>query len=129
LRGKRLNSCSSVKDPSGNILSYENEILSRRRKYFEDLFNPVKATNDDTHEPICFGEEEVFTAMEVVAAIDRLKSGNGTGENEIRPKMLKALNRVRILWLNCVCHVAWKSGKTPKEWQTGVIIPIFKKGN
>jgi len=25
--------------------------------------------------------------------------------------------------------VAWKFGKTPKEWQTGVIIPIFKKGD
>jgi len=43
------NSYSSIKDPSVNILSDENEILSRWREYF-DFLNPVKATNDDTYE-------------------------------------------------------------------------------
>jgi len=56
----------------GNILSDENEILSRWREYYEGLLNPVKATNDDTHEPICLEEEEFFTAREVAAAIGRL---------------------------------------------------------
>jgi len=83
----------------------------------------------DTYEPICFGEEEVFKAREIAAAIGRLKSRKSAGEDEIRPEMLKALNSERILWLTRVCQVAWKFGKTPKEWQTGVIIPIFKKGD
>ena len=26
-----------------------------------------------------------------------------------------------------MCQVVWKLGKTPRDWQTGVIIPIFKK--
>ena len=43
--------------------------------------------------------------------------------------MLKALNWEGVQWLTRVCQVAWKTGKTPKEWQTGVIIPIFKKGD
>ena len=38
--------------------------------------------------------------------------------------MLKALTGEGILWLTRVCHVAWKFGKTPRDWQTGVIIPI-----
>ena len=41
--------------------------------------------------------------------------------------MLKALTGKGTLWLTRVCQVAWKFGKTPKDWQTGVIIPIFKK--
>ena len=28
-----------------------------------------------------------------------------------------------------MCQAAWKLGKTPRDWQTGVIIPIFKKGD
>ena len=28
-----------------------------------------------------------------------------------------------------MCQVTWKLGKTPKDWQTGVIIPIFKIGD
>ena len=43
--------------------------------------------------------------------------------------MLKALTGEGILWLMRVCQVAWKFGKTLRDWQTGVIIPIFKKGD
>jgi len=106
LRGKKSNSCSSIKDPSGNILSDENEVLSSWREYFEDLLNPVKATKDDTYEQICFGEEEVFTGREITTAIDRLKSGKAAVEVEIRPEMLKALNSEGILWLTRVCQGA-----------------------
>ena len=74
-------------------------------------------------------EEEVFTAAEVATAIKRIKSGKAAGEDEIRPEMLKALTGEGILWLTRVCQVAWKLGKTPRDWQTGVIIPIFKKGD
>ena len=43
--------------------------------------------------------------------------------------MLKARTREGILWLTRVCQVAWKFGKTPRDWLTGVIISIFKKGD
>jgi len=59
--------------------------------------NPVKATNDGTHEPTCFEEEEVFTAREFAAAIGRLKSEKAAREEEIRPEMMKALNSEEIL--------------------------------
>ena len=28
-----------------------------------------------------------------------------------------------------MCQVEWKFGKISRDWQTGVIIPIFKKGD
>ena len=56
-----------------------------------------------------------------------IKSGKTAGKNEIRPEMLKALAGEGILWLTQVCQVAWKFGKTPRDWQIGVIIPIFKR--
>ena len=129
LRGKRSSITYSIKDSDGNILTDENEILSRWREYFEDLLNPVKASTRDTHEVTHLGEDEVFTAAEVATAIKGIKSGKAAGEDEIRPEMLKALTGEGILWLTRVCQVAWKLGKTPRDWQTGVIIPIFKKGD
>ena len=75
------------------------------------------------------GEEEVFTAAEVATAIKGIKSGKAAGEDEIRPEMLKVLTGEGILWLAQVFQVAWKCGRTPRDWQTGVIIPIFKKGD
>ena len=91
--------------------------------------NPVKASTRNTHEVTHLGEEEVFTAAAVVTAIKEIKSGKAAGENEIRPEMLKALTGEGILWLTRVCQVAWKFGKTPRDWQTGMIIPIFMKGD
>jgi len=40
----------------------------------------------------------------------------------------RPLNR-RALWLTLACQVAWCSGRTPKDWQSGVIICIHKKGD
>ena len=119
----------TIKDSAGNILTDENKILSRGREYFEDLLNPLKASTFDTHEVTDLGEEKVFTAAEVATAIKRIKSGKAAGKDEIRPEMLKVLTGAGIFWLTQVCQVAWKFGKTPRDWQTGVIIPIFKKGD
>ena len=71
----------------------------------------------------------VFTAAKVATAIKKIKSGKAAGEDEIRPEMLKALTGEGIIWLSRVCQVTCKFGKTPRDWQTGVIIPIFKKGD
>ena len=43
--------------------------------------------------------------------------------------MLRALTGEEILWLTRACQAAWKFGKTPRDWQTGVIFPIFEKGD
>jgi len=50
---------------------------------------------------------EVATAAEVFLAVKTLKSACC---DKIRPEMLKAFNR-QILWLICVCQVAWCSGR------------------
>ena len=49
--------------------------------------------------------------------------------DKIRSKMLKALNKLQLSWLIRLFNVAWRSGSTPMEWQTGVVVPIFKKGD
>ena len=66
---------------------------------------------------------------EVAAAIQGMKSGKTACEDKIRPKMLKIFNGDGERWLTRVFQVAWKVEKTPKDWQTGVIIPIYKSGN
>ena len=126
LRGKRSSITYSIKDSDGNILTDENEIFSRWREYFEDLWNPVKASTRDTRVTHQWGDK-VFTAAEVATAIKGIKSGKAAGEDKIRPEMLKALTGEGILWLTRVCQLVWKFGKTPRDWQTGVMIPIFKK--
>ena len=47
----------------------------------------------------------MFTAAKVATAIKGIKSGKAAGEDEIRPKMLKALTKEGILWLTRVHQV------------------------
>ena len=54
----------------------------------------------------------------MATTIKGIKSGKAAGEYEIRPEMLKAQTGEGILWLTRVCQVAWKYGKTPRDWQT-----------
>ena len=42
--------------------------------------------------------------------------------------MLKALSR-RVLWLTRVCQVIWCFGRAPKDWLTGLVIPVSKKAD
>ena len=46
--------------------------------------------------------------------------------DEIRPEYLKSLDVVGLSWLTRLCSIAWQSGTVPLDWQTGVVIPLFK---
>ena len=48
---------------------------------------------------------------------------------EIHPEMLKVLGIERLSWLTRLINIACKSEAVPKEWQTGVVVPLFKKGD
>ena len=43
--------------------------------------------------------------------------------------MLKALGVEGLSWLTHLINIVWKSGAVPKEWQTRVVVPLFKKGD
>jgi hypothetical protein len=34
-----------------------------------------------------------------------------------------------IAWLSHFCQIAWQSRKTPLDWQIGVVIRLFKRGD
>lgn len=62
-------------------------------------------------------EEEVTVAVLHSTALD-----------ETWLEMLKALDKVRIVWLACLFSVTWRSGAVLWEEQTGMEVPIFKNG-
>ena len=86
-------------------------------------------TLTDTCNTIDFGKKEVFTLTEVAALIRRLKSGKAADEDELRPEILKALNGEGVRWLTRVCRWRGNLKKTPKDRQTVVIIPIYKRSD
>ncbi|KAI3362481.1 hypothetical protein L3Q82_012769 [Scortum barcoo] len=59
----------------------------------------------------------------------KLLGGKALGVDEIRPEYLKSLDVVGLSWLTRLCNIAWRLGTVPLEWQTGVVVPLFKKGD
>ncbi len=118
----------SVKDTSGRLLTREEDILNRWKEYFAELYNPTSGQHTKSSEPID-GESNDISTTEVTTAIKSLKSGKAAGVGEIRPEMLKSLNSGGINWLTRICRVVWKTGKAPIDWQIGIVVPIFKKGD
>ena len=72
-------------------------------------------------------KEIYLTKAEVSTAVKSLKAGKAPGKDDIKSKMLKAMNNLGVFWMTRVFQVAWKAGEISKQWQTSVLISIYKK--
>ena len=70
-----------------------------------------------------------FTIYEVECAINRLKCGKASGPDDIRNKYIKFEKQNLKLVLNQLFNMIYDTGIYPENWSTGVIVPIYKKGD
>ncbi|KAI3355554.1 hypothetical protein L3Q82_018389 [Scortum barcoo] len=129
-RGKQY-SANTVYSAGGELLlTSTGDIVGRWKKYFEDLLNPTDLPSSEEAEA---GDSEVdssITRAEVTEVeVRKLLGGKAPGVDEIRPEYLKSLDVVGLSWLTRLCNIAWRLGTVPLEWQTGVVVPLFKKGD
>ncbi|KAK3557563.1 hypothetical protein QTP70_030496 [Hemibagrus guttatus] len=73
--------------------------------------------------------DSFITQAEVTEEVQQLLGGKAPGVDEIRPEYLKSLDVVGLSWLTRLCNIAWRSGTVPLDWATGVVVPLFKKGD
>ena len=106
------------------------EVVGRWKDHFEDLLNPVNPSSTTEAElEVVDGGSPSISLEEVTVIVKHLHSGKAPGIDEIRPEMLKALGVEGLSWMTRLFNIAWKSGTVPREWQTGVVVPLFKKGD
>ncbi|GAA6067179.1 uncharacterized protein LOC106910031, partial [Tachysurus ichikawai] len=70
-----------------------------------------------------------FSSTPPTEVVEKLLSGKVPGVDEIRPEYLKSLDVVGLSWLTRLCNIARRLGTVPLDWQTGVVVPLFKKGD
>uniref|UniRef100_A0A8C4S0K5 Reverse transcriptase domain-containing protein n=1 Tax=Erpetoichthys calabaricus TaxID=27687 RepID=A0A8C4S0K5_ERPCA len=127
-RGKQY-SVNTVYGGDGALLTLTWDVVGRWGEYFQDLLNPTNMPSNEEAEP---GDSEVgspISGTEVTEVVKKLVGGRALGVDEIRPEFLKALDVVGLSWLTCLCNIAWTSGTVPLDWQIGVVVPLFKKGD
>lgn len=127
-RGKRGN-IQAVYSKGGTLLTSTEEVVGRWKEHFEELLNPTNTSSMLEAELEVDGGSSSISLVEVTEVVKHLRSGKAPGIDEIQPEMLKALGVEGLSWLTRLFNIAWESGTVPKEWQTGVVVPLFKKGD
>ncbi|KAK3550852.1 hypothetical protein QTP70_006160 [Hemibagrus guttatus] len=124
-KGKQL-SANTVYGGDGELLVSTGDIVGRWKEYFEDLLNPTDTPSVEEPEA---GDSEVDSFITQAEVVQQLLGGKASGVDEIRPEYLKSLDVVGLSWLTRLCNIAWRSGTVPLDWATGVVVPLFKKGD
>ncbi|KAM4534591.1 uncharacterized protein V3H82_024506 [Fundulus diaphanus] len=127
-RGKQC-STNTVYSGGGVLRTSTRDVVRRWAEYFEDLLNPTNTSSIEEAEPEDSGSGSPISGAEVAEVVKKLLGGKAPGVDEIRPEYLKALDVVGLCWLTRLCNIAWTSGAVPLDWQTGVVVPLFKKGD
>ncbi|KAK3526552.1 hypothetical protein QTP70_030692 [Hemibagrus guttatus] len=127
-RGKQL-SANTVYSGGGGLLALTGDIVRRWKEYFEDLLNPTDTPSVVEPEAEDSEVDSFITQAEVTEVVQQLLGGKAPGIDEICPEYLKSLDVVGLSWLARLCNIAWRSGTVPLDWVTGVVIPLFKKGD
>ncbi|KAK3566533.1 hypothetical protein QTP86_034036 [Hemibagrus guttatus] len=73
--------------------------------------------------------QQAKRAASVTEVVQQLLGGKARGVDEIHPEYLKSLDVVGLSWLTCLCNISWRSETVPLDWATGVVVPLFKKGD
>ncbi|KAK3557981.1 hypothetical protein QTP86_005631 [Hemibagrus guttatus] len=127
-RGKQL-SANTVYGGDGELLVSTGDIVGRWKEYFEDLLNPTDTPSVEEPEARDSEVDSFITQAEVTEVVQQLLGGKAPGVDEIHPEYLKSLDVVGLSWLTRLCNIAWRSGTVPLDWATGVVVPLFKKGD
>ncbi|TWW66954.1 hypothetical protein D4764_20G0009860 [Takifugu flavidus] len=127
-KGKQC-TVNTVYSGDGVLLTSTRDVVDRWKEYFEDLLNP---TNTPSSEEVGPGDLEMgshISGAEVAEIVKKLLGGKAPGVDEICLEFLKALDVVGLSWLTRLCNIVWTSGAVLLDWQTGVVVPLFKKGD
>ncbi|KAK0135736.1 Craniofacial development protein 2 [Merluccius polli] len=127
-RGKQC-IVNTVYGGDGALLTSTRDVVDRWKEYFEDLLNPTDTPSGKEAGPGDSGVGSPISGAEVAEVVRKLLGGRAPGVDEVRPEFLKALDVVGLSWLTRLCSIAWTSGSVPLDWQTGVVVPLFKKGD
>jgi hypothetical protein len=132
---------NSIKTKEGEVLTEEHKIMERWKEHFEELLNPTKTNRESTGKTVKEGRkskteinnernrENEITLTEVQEAIKSIKNGKAAGHDGITPEMIKHLGGNGTQILLKIFRKAWAEGKIPHDWEIGVLIPIYKKGD
>jgi hypothetical protein len=128
----------TCRNKDGNVICDKENIVNRWAEHFEEVLNKEHLNCNDygslaTEINIKGSDEEenleMPTQEEVEESIKKLNNGREPGKDNITPEMIKYGGKQLAQKLHELICAIWKEEKMPTDWETGIICPIFKKGD
>jgi hypothetical protein len=126
---------TGCKSKGGRKLGEEKEVLDRWTEYFEELLNAGKGNEDpeivrrDNGPGVDDGQCEPPTYEEAGRNIQKLKNNKALGEVNITAELIKYGGKAVREAVHKLITLIWETEQIPDNWRTGIICPIFKKGD
>ena len=126
-KNKDVVGASCVKDNDGKIVVEEDKMMEVWRAHNDKISNEEFAWDrNGLVSPVC-GPSERITAVEVGAAIEKMKQGKSAGPKGVVAEMLKAAGETGTLWMTNVCNAVVKDGKVlPEDWSKSWMVNVYK---
>ncbi|TWW63635.1 hypothetical protein D4764_03G0006430 [Takifugu flavidus] len=124
-RGKQC-TVNTVYSGDGVLPTSTRDVVDRWKEYSKTYLIPP------TRLPLRkqdLGTGSRISGAEVAKVVKKLLGGRAPGVDEIRPEFFKAMDVVGLSWFTRLCNITCTSGAVPLDWQTRVVVPLFKKGN
>jgi hypothetical protein len=122
-----------LKNEKGEVIQEDEKLAEWCKKYFESLYNEGYTESGGTENEMNgeenTEEEEAPTREEVRKSIERLKNGKAAGYSGIVGEMVKEGKDLLEGPLHRLFQRVWKEEKVPKDWESGIVIPLYKKGD
>jgi hypothetical protein len=119
-----------IKNETERLLTKDEDIKNRWRKYFNKLFNEYSGSSsieldislDDLKRQFVHRIQE----SEVKDVLKRMKGDKTMGPDAIPIEVWRSLGDVMIVWLTKLFNLIFRSNKMPDEWRRSILVPIFK---
>ncbi len=112
---------------SRSVDNISNDVF---REYFKTLYMSNVNTSICTLDYNVFVEtlDKEFTVYEIETGIRHLKLGKSAGDDNIKSEFIKYESGNLKFVLTSLFNKLYEQGHFPTAWSTGIIVPIFKKG-
>ena len=116
----------------GQLLTNQVDVQNHLSEYFLDALNQLIP-----YEPLLVPDVPPFTLdiysgpilfQEVVIAMQLLKNGKASGSDGVPPELLKYGKKALAGPLFKLLRTVWDDEAVPFDWNKGIIVKIFKKG-
>ena len=125
--GKDIKEGRCMRGKDGRLGFSEKDRKRIWKNHMEEIMNKENNWDNVTEASMVEGPIKNVTREEMAIAIKVMKPGKTAGPSEVCAEMISASGEVGVSVIVELCQRVLDGKGMPDEWQTSVLVPIFKE--